>query len=449
MRFSNFAVATATGLASTILASRANNDLHRRNPLPQVTSGPAIVPASCPGVAPARFPFQVASGWAATKVAGNLTLPRGIVVDSQDRLLVVLNGIGITQYILASHGCIQSSRVLIAHTNLNHGIYLSPNGTTLYASSPTTVWRWTYNPASGTVSGSPTVLIRGMANSGHITRTLIIPPHAPNLLVVSHGSDGNIDASSLDPATGRAIVKVFDMSALPTGGYNYARQGYVVGYGLRNEVALAFDGNNMLWGVENSGDNFGRTVNGVTTDIHQDNPAEELNYLGDVTVPDSNWYGYPVCYSVWQPNMITDHAFLPGDQFVAAPNRTFNDTTCTQRSQPATMIFQSHNAPIDSKFDATFSNLFITMHGSWNRQPAAGFRLISVPFTQNSAGAYTPVAALTSTSGWEDIVYQADPSNCSGTTCLRPAGLTFVAGGNLYMTSDNTREGELFLIGRV
>lgn len=89
------------------------------------------------------------------------------------------------------------------------------------------------------------MLVTGMVNSGHITRTLIVPPHAPNLLLVSHGSNGNVDAAAVNPATARAVVKVFDLSALPRGGYNYVTQGYLMGYGLRNEVALAFDGNNM------------------------------------------------------------------------------------------------------------------------------------------------------------------------------------------------------------
>jgi glucose/arabinose dehydrogenase len=85
-----------------------------------------------------------------------------------------------------------------------------------------------------------------MVNSGHITRTLIIPPHAPNLLLVAHGSNGNIDDAAANPATARAVVKVFDLSEVPSGGYNYISQGYLMGYGLRNEVALAFDGNNMF-----------------------------------------------------------------------------------------------------------------------------------------------------------------------------------------------------------
>jgi glucose/arabinose dehydrogenase len=203
-------------------------------------------PAACPGVPAASFPFQVASGWTVTKVAGGLKLPRSIVVDSQGRLLLVQNGIGVTQHTLTSDGCIQSSTVLIAQTNLNHGMYLSPNSSTLYASSLTTVWSWSYDPISGNISGSPTVLVTRMANSGHSTRTLIIPPHAPNLLLVSHGSDGNIDVAAANPATARAVVKVFDLTELPSGGYNYITQGYLMGYGLRNEVALAFDGNNMF-----------------------------------------------------------------------------------------------------------------------------------------------------------------------------------------------------------
>ena len=84
-----------------------------------------------------------------------------------------------------------------------------------------------------------------MYNGGHPTRTLIIPPSHPNLLVISHGSDANFDYDAGNINTERAVVKVFDMSSVPSGGYNFVTQGYQAGYGLRNEVGLAFDGNNM------------------------------------------------------------------------------------------------------------------------------------------------------------------------------------------------------------
>ena len=50
---------------------------------------------------------------------------------------------------------------------------------------------------------------------------------------------------SLDKAVGRALVKVFDMTAVPADGYDYSTTGSFLGYGLRNEVGLAVDNNNM------------------------------------------------------------------------------------------------------------------------------------------------------------------------------------------------------------
>ncbi|KAI8201865.1 Cellobiose dehydrogenase [Colletotrichum sp. SAR 10_65] len=85
-------------------------------------------------------------------------------------------------------------------------------------------------------------------------------------------------ASGSSGGVARAVVKVFDLRSVPSGGYTYNTQGWFLGWGLRNEVALAADGNNMIWGVENSGDDFARTVNGRSYDIHNDNPAEELNF---------------------------------------------------------------------------------------------------------------------------------------------------------------------------
>jgi glucose/arabinose dehydrogenase len=85
-----------------------------------------------------------------------------------------------------------------------------------------------------------------MVNGGsHLTRTLAIAPHKPNLLVVSHGSNANIDTAAADKKTGRAIIKVFDLSSIPSGGYNYVSGGYNAGYGIRNEVGITFDNNNL------------------------------------------------------------------------------------------------------------------------------------------------------------------------------------------------------------
>ena len=201
--------------------------------------------------------------------------------------------------------------------------------------------------------------------------------------------------------------------------------------------------------MENSGDRFTRTINGTETDIHIDNPADELNYLGDVTQPNNNWYGYPTCYTIWSPSGITDRAFAVGDQFVVAPNASFSDETCIQRSTPPRLSFQSHSAPLDAKFDADYTNMFVTLHGSWNREPATGYRLVLIPFTKASDGTYEPVALANSSEGYQDVFYHEDVSQCSALQCARPVGLTFDAAGRLYMTSDAALEGELFVMERM
>lgn len=200
---------------------------------------------ACAGVPAALYPYRLATGWTATKVAGGLTRPRDLVIDAKGRILLIQSGKGLTQHDVDTNGCITASRTLVGSTSLNHGIYLSPDGLTLYASSSTTVYSWVYQPTTGSISASPKVVVSGMNTAGHVTRTLIIPANRPNLLVVSHGSNGNLDTQSFSPAVGRAVVKVFDLSKLPTGGYNFVSGGYLAGFGLRNEVALAFDGNNL------------------------------------------------------------------------------------------------------------------------------------------------------------------------------------------------------------
>ncbi|KAI1276841.1 soluble quino protein glucose dehydrogenase [Xylaria sp. FL0933] len=408
-------------------------------------SSQALLP-SCPNIRNPLYPYETAPGWSYVKVGDGLHSPRDLVVDGEGRLLIVEEGVGISQHMVDANGCITNTRLLISNTDLNHGISLSPDGQSLYASSASSVFRLKYDPTTGNVGGDPLIVITGMATSGHTTRTLVVPPHRPDLLVVSHGSSSNIDQDTSDPRVARAIVKVFNVSSMPTGGYNFVSQGWTAGFGLRNEVGLAFDGNHMLWGVENSADNLARTINGTTADIHTDNPSEELNFLGDVTMANDDWYGYPVCFTVWNPDELPDRAFKVGQQFVQVPVPDFSDDTCAQISVPPILSFQAHSAPLGCKFDARFSNLFVAMHGSWDRQPPTGYKVVAVPFAQGLGGAYLPTAASWSTRGSIDVFYPPDETECSSSTCIRPVGLAFDAAGRLYVTSDSS--GEVFLLSQ-
>ncbi|RXG43115.1 hypothetical protein VDGE_09058 [Verticillium dahliae] len=408
---------------------------------------PLPAPSSCPGVSAWRSSFGVASGWRAVKIAGGLRTPRGIVLDSNGNLLVVQSGLGVTVHTFGSDGCLSGSRTLISNPALNHGISLTADGTKLYVSSMTTAFEYSYNAASQTVSGERTV-VRAMNQGGHPSRTLLIPPQTPHLLVISLGSFDNLDHPTINPATGRAIVKVFDLRNVPSGGYTFNTQGYLLGYGLRNGVALAADGGNQVWEVENGADQFQRTVGGSSYDIHADNPSEELNYLGDPAVENRNWYGYPTCHSVYGASQFTDKAFRTGDQFVLTPNATFNDEDCARRgSVPPRLSFQAHSAPMDAAFDRATENMFITFHGSWNRPVATGYKVVQVAFRRGANGQYEPVEPATSMTAAKDIFWSQNEGSCTSSTCFRPCGITFDrAYSRLIVGSDRPSEGELFML---
>jgi glucose/arabinose dehydrogenase len=136
-----------------------------------------------------------------------LSSARGLILDTAGNFLVVESGKGITAHILDASGCIASSKTLIKQNNLNHGVYLT--GTTLYASSMSTVWKWTYDPQVLTVGAIKTVVVTGMYNGGHPTRSLVVSPSHPNLLVVSHGSNDNFDFPSGNINIARSNISRF------------------------------------------------------------------------------------------------------------------------------------------------------------------------------------------------------------------------------------------------
>jgi glucose/arabinose dehydrogenase len=407
-------------------------------------TGVRPIPTSC-GL-DSSLPLEVADGWSFVKLAGSLNKPRSVVVDKLGNLLVVQQGTGVSVHTIGTDGCISSSKSLISSVGINHGLTITPDGTQIVVSSMTTAWRYDYDAEAQSVSNQQ-VIIKNIQSATHSTRTVVIPPATPNLLLVSCGSNGNLDWDSISPDVARAAVKVFDISEVPEGGLDYLADGQLMGYGLRNEIAIVVDKDNMIWGVENSADEFARTVNGTDHDIHQDNPAEELNYLGDPSAPTSDWYGYPTCFTVWGGAEFPDGSPATGSQFIPAPNATFDDATCQEMSHGPRLSFQAHSAPIDGKFDADGANLYVSLHGSWNRDEPTGFKVVEIPFSE-AQGEYGPTAASDSAEGYNDILW--DPQEgCSSLTCFRPSGISWDADfTRMFIGSDNAREGELYILSK-
>lgn len=113
-----------------------------------------------------------------------------------------------------------------------------------------------------------------MDSDGHTTRTLLTSKLYSDVLLVSRGSNGNLDMDAKDLPKGKSMIKAFSLSK--TEEQDFATQGSLLGWGLRNSVGMGEDSRGGLWAVENSADDLVRE----RVDIHQNNPAEELNFLG-------------------------------------------------------------------------------------------------------------------------------------------------------------------------
>lgn len=223
--------------------------------------------------------------------------PRGLLVDEAGDLLVVSTGASrITAFYQEGNSVQQAIIVNNANLRLNHGIQY--NNGYLYASSTTTVYRWRYTPGQrAAVTTAEEIVIKSIPSGGHATRTLAFDKNG--LLYVSVGSNANVDQNS-----DRARIRRFSILNIPSGGIEF-NTGEVFADGLRNEVGLAFDADDVLWGVQNGADNLNRADLGG--DIHNTNPAEEMTKYDQ---PLGTHYGYPYC---WTVDRLQGHN--SGDQF--------------------------------------------------------------------------------------------------------------------------------------
>ena len=353
-------------------------------------------------------------------------------------------------------------------TGLNHGIAVHSGF--LYASSFEKIWRWPYQPGQSAPLGAAELVIDEIsrvgppgeggepgAPMGHKTRTLVFDNEGR--LYVSVGSVSNWDGDSY-----RSRIRRFPgLSSVPAGGAAAAswpidfRTGEVFADGLRNEVGLAWQNGarKVLWGVENGGDNLSTPGFG---DIHQDNPAEELNRF-PIDQPGRH-YGYPWCFSEYNipapfgGGAGTQWAFRPSDW----PGKDDAFCKAPENNVPPALSMQAHSAPLGLRFygaewaNATeacatppalpcsyLGSLFVSFHGSWNRDVPTGYKVVRVPF---SAG--LPVGGDP-----EDFLRPQGPqgpgiSGAWPTTELRPVDLAFGSDSKLFVTAG--KNGELLSI---
>ncbi|KAI9748657.1 MAG: hypothetical protein M4579_007157 [Chaenotheca gracillima] len=396
------------------------------------------------GPTPANAAPSVAPGYDVRLVASDLETPRTIIFDKAGHLLVLQQGVGIQNLELSDDGgtCVNvvKSTTVIESKELNHGLVLSEDGNTLYASSSEAVYAWSYDAQAIKLGDMNKTIVSNMGTSDHVTRTLLLSQKQPDTLVVSRGSTSNIDPAAEDLDSGHCQIKSFNLTTVPDDGYDFNTDGDRLGWGLRNSVGVAeHPVTGGMYSVENSVDEIMRD----NKDIHQDNPGEEMNFHGtleDVANTPGGNHGYPNCVTVWGVNDIPNKDNLTvGSQFVMGnPNDTVNDDFCARERIPPILAFQAHMAPLDIKFNNNGSEAWVTFHGSWDRTNPSGYKLSVVQFEDGK-----PTAESTSTTAAQDIVANPDNSKCPD-SCFRPVGMAWDSQERLFMSSDAT--GEVYVV---
>ena len=235
--------------------------------------------------------------------------------------------------------------------------------------------------------GSPRVLFSDMPrNADHNARAVALADDGS--IYISSGSDCNICRES-NPR----LATVLRYNADGTGGRIFAS-------GLRNASGLAVGPFGRLWAVVNQRDNL--------RPDHTNLPPDELDLLRD-----GGDYGWPGCYPV---------------DAERRPNPEFPSADCSG-ALPTTFNFPAHSAPLQAlfyrgtQFPAHYRGaLFVAYHGSWNRQPPTGYKVVAVTFTDG-----LPTSVEDFVTGWLTAGYQVRG---------RPVGLATAADGSLYISDD-------------
>ncbi|KAK4234508.1 L-sorbosone dehydrogenase [Achaetomium macrosporum] len=401
---------------------------------------PGVAAQSCPGVT-GRFQPKMGAGYRYSVLATGLRQPRHIVVDSAGNLLVAEGGSqGVRRIVLQDQGnivCAQSN-TQIASGSTNHGIALSADGKTLFTSNLASVTAYSYDASTGQV-GQGKQIVTGMSFQGtHPTRAIATSKWSPDTILVARGSQANIDTATTQQSAGRSMIKTFSISQGLQTAHQYTTGGEVLAWGLRNVVGMTEDPiSGGVWSVENGMDDL--RLNG--RDIHIDNPAERLSYHGVLNDTSNRYkglnYGYPSCVAAWDPQNVGISGLLVGSLFKpdGVPNVAADE--CTKR-MTGRLHFHAHTAPLDVKFNLNSTAAYIAFHGSWNRNPADGYRVTRVDFRDGQ-----PVHDVTSKTAQVPVMENSNVGACPN-SCFRPVGLAFDAKGRLFMSSDTS--GEIYVI---
>jgi glucose/arabinose dehydrogenase len=260
-------------------------------------------------------------------------------------------------------------------------------GDTFYVANADSIWKFHYDEGATALSGGEKFVdLPGGPINHHWVKNILASADGTKLYA-SVGSNSNAGENGLDKEEGRAAIHEID---LKTG------EQRVFASGLRNPNGMAWQGD-TLWTVVNERDELG-------SDLVPD-------YL--TSVKDGGFYGWPFSYY----GRHVDTRVAPHPDMVAkaiVPDYALGNHTASLglAFSGGTLLPQQYR-----------DGAFVGQHGSWNRKPHSGYKVIFVPFA-NGKPSGQPADVLT---GFLD----ADESARG-----RPVGVAIDKAGALLVADD-------------
>lgn len=274
---------------------------------------------------------------------------------------------------------------------LNSPFGMAIIGTDLYVANTDAVWRFPYSVGDTRINRLGTKIVdlpAGLINH-HWTKNLIASPDGKKLYITV-GSNSNAAESGMSVETGRAAIWELDLTS---GSHR------IFASGLRNPNGMAWSGTgDTLWTVVNERDELG-------SDLVPD-------YL--TSVQENGFYGWPYSYF----GQHVDQRVQPQRPDLVS-SAIAPDYALGSHTAPLGLVSSAGNT-LPARFK---TGMFIGQHGSWNRRPRSGYKVIFVPF-ENGQPSGLPVDVL---SGF---------LSPAGDAYGRPVGVAIDKKGGLLVADD-------------
>lgn len=275
-------------------------------------------------------------GGIAGMVMGHLMDKAGAGVPSANRITLLRDADG--------DGVAESRTVLLSGLNSPFGMALM--GGYLYVGDTDALVRVPYKDGDTRITAKPETVIKLNPGGNHWARNVLAAPDGKTLFVTV-GSSTNIAENGIEAEKFRAnILQV----------YPEAKTFRIYAAGLRNPNGLAFEPHSgALWVTVNERDMLG-------SDLVPD-------YMTAVEMGDN--FGWPWYYWGGYPDSRVDPGYPALQQYSKRPDYALGPHVAALG-----LAFAA-----DAKLGPQFANgAFVGEHGSWNRVPVSGYKVIYVPF---------------------------------------------------------------------